>query len=68
MRHLDTLEDILGYDQNYGCMVENAEPLRLSIPQGNLRLLLLNYSDDPSLLTHLKELARVYELVRQGRV
>ena len=68
MKNFDIHEDILGYDyseENGYAEVKNK--VHLSIPEGNLRLLLLNYSDDPSLLFHLKELARVYELVRGGK-
>jgi len=67
MRQLDTQEDILGYGQDYD-MVTTQERVHLSIPEGNLRLLLLNYSNDLSIITHLKELVRVYELVRKGKI
>lgn len=66
MKDFDIHEDILGYSQNDS--VETPERVHLYIPEGNLRLLLMNYSDDQSLLSHLKELARVYELVRKGQI
>lgn len=66
MKDFDIHEDILGYSQNDS--VETTERVYLSIPEVTLRLLLMNYSDDKSLLFHLKELVRVYELVRKGQV
>jgi hypothetical protein len=67
MKSLDTEEGILGHDF-YESNVCDEQKVFLSIPEGNLRLMLLNYSDDLQLSPLLRELVHVYEMVRQGKI
>ena len=69
MKFLDTQEDILGYnysEENTGCEVK--DNVRLSLSQETLNRLIINFGDDSFLGLSIRELARVYELVRKGEV
>ena len=67
MRSLDTQEEILGCDYTE-TKYESKSEVRLSLPEDVLNRLIINYGDDSFLGLSIKELARVYELVRNGKV
>lgn len=69
MKNFDTNKDILGYDY-YETNVcdETKEKVELRITGADLGSILYAWRNDPSIYSALQELARVYELVRQGRV
>lgn len=63
MRHLDTQEDILGHNCS-----EPKNEIRLSLPKEDVDYIVAVFTESGLLLgNRICELARVYELVREGK-
>ena len=69
MRYLDTKKDILGYDYSEDSVTDEVKnEVRLSLSEETLNRLVINFGDDSFLGLSIRELVRVYELVRKGEV
>lgn len=66
MKNFDTHEDILGY--NFSQPNKGLNKSDLTIPENNLKQLVLAYGDDSLFGLSIRELVRVYELVREEKV
>lgn len=69
MRHLDIQDGILGYcDPERESYDEPKNQIYLAISETTVKKLVSYYSDHNFIGDHIQELARVYELVREGRI